>query len=305
MKKFLVLKIVAIVLAAVVVVGLVVMTAVFPYIWGYAFDTGKFDISGKAQTDEITVMSFNVRGFTTEDTGKRSWFYRAKLQRSLIAEVQPDIIGFQEATDNTIWYVTHHLKGYEFLIAKTNFEENEKNMYIAYRADRFKCEAQGWFWLSETPDVPSKSWNTACVRTAAYVNLVDNLSGKRFTVCDTHLDHVSRDARTNGMQVILDKKAEFEADRFILLGDMNCSSASQAYHKAIDGGLVDASNAAESAYFGEGATYHGWGEYLDNVPIDFFFVTPNITVDEYFVFDKTYDGVYPSDHFPIVMRIKL
>jgi len=299
------LKISLICVAAIIVVGLVVMTAVFPYIWRYAFDFGKFDISKKPQEETITIMSFNVRGFTTSDTKKRSWFYRAKLQRYLLEEAQPDIIGFQEATDNSIWYFEHHLKGYSFLIAKTNFEDNEKNMYIAYRSDRFTLISQGYFWLSETPDVPSKSWNSACVRTAAYTNLLDNLTGKELCVMDTHLDHVSEEARVNGMQVVLDKRATIHADRFILLGDMNCASWSAAYKKATSDGLVDASLVASKSYFGKGATYHGYGEYLDNVPIDFFFVTPNITVDEYFVFDKTYDGVYPSDHFPIVMSVRL
>lgn len=293
------------VIMAALLAGYVTLAVFFFYIPRYVLDFEKFDISEKPIEDEITVMSFNVRGYTSEDKFKKSWFYRAKLQRYVITENAPDIIGFQEATDNSIWYFTHRLVGYSFLIAQTDFENKEKNLYIAYRADRFELKEEGYFWLSETPDVPSKSWDAACVRSAAYVTLKDKQTGKVFTVLDTHLDHVSEAARVNGMQVILDKKQTLGFDTFILMGDMNSPSWSAAHNKATSGGLFDASDVAENTYFGRGSTYHSWGEWLDGVPIDFFFVTHDVNVSEYKVFDKTYDGVYPSDHFPIVMKITI
>ncbi len=287
------------------VIALVVVAAIFPYIPRYLFDPKKFDISEKPITDELTIMSFNVRGFTTSDWYKQSYFYRAPLQRKVIEENAPDIIGFQEATDVSVFYLKRHLKGYSFIIRTVDFEEKETSMYLAFRADRFEQVADGCFWLSETPDVPSRSWDTACVRCANYLTLRDKQTGKAFTVVNTHLDHVSELARRNGMQVILDKMTTLGVTSFVLMGDMNCPAGSAAYDKALDFGLKDASMIADDAYYGVGATYHGYGEYLYYPAIDFFFVTPDFSVNKYWVFDKLYDDVYPSDHFPIIMKASL
>ena len=170
----------------VLIIALVVVAAIFPYIPRYLFDIHKFDVSEKPITDELTIMSFNVRGFTTSDWYKQSYFYRAPLQRHVIEENAPDIIGFQEATDVSVWYLKRHLIGYTFFIKTTDFEEKETSMYLAYRTDRFKQLDEGYFWLSETPNEPSRSWDTACVRSAAYVTLKDVKTDKTFTVIDTH-----------------------------------------------------------------------------------------------------------------------
>ncbi|MBO4380687.1 MAG: endonuclease/exonuclease/phosphatase family protein [Clostridia bacterium] len=304
-KKKIWILIVAIAIMAALLAGYITLAVFFFYIPRFVVDFGKYDISEKPIEDEITVMSINVRGYTSADKFRKSWFYRAKLQRYLIEEAEPDIIGFQEATNPTIWYNERHLVGYTFVEKQMNFEDNDSNLFLAYRTDRFEKQEEGYFWLSETPDTPSKSWDTACVRYAAYVKLKDNRTGKTLVVLDTHLDHVSSAARANGMQVILDKTEHLNADNLIIMGDMNSSYGGAAYKKAISAGLLDASEVAAKTYHGKGSTYHNWGEYLDGVPIDFFFVSPAITVNEYYVFDKTFDGVYPSDHFPIVMKIEL
>ena len=107
------------------------------------------------------------------------------------------------------------------------------------------------------------------------------------------------------MQVILDKMSALGVASFVLMGDMNCPAGSAAYEKAINFGLKDASMVADDAYYGVGATYQGYGEHIDYPAIDFFFVTSDFAVSKYYVFDKLYDGAYPSDHFPIVMKASL
>ena len=53
-------------------------------------------------------------------------------------------------------------------------------------------------------------------------------------------------------------------------------------------------------------TYQCFGEHLDNENIDYFMISKTgIKVSEYKVVTDTYDGVYPSDHFPIVMKFTL
>jgi endonuclease/exonuclease/phosphatase family metal-dependent hydrolase len=55
-----------------------------------------------------------------------------------------------------------------------------------------------------------------------------------------------------------------------------------------------------------GATYQNWGANRDDENIDYFMISKQgIKVNGYKIIQTTYDGVYPSDHFPIVIDITL
>ena len=64
----------------------------------------------------ITMMSCNLRCLTPLDLGKKSWFYRADLLLSDIADQAPGIIGFQEATRWQYDYMVDVLTGYDSVI---------------------------------------------------------------------------------------------------------------------------------------------------------------------------------------------
>lgn len=56
----------------------------------------------------------------------------------------------------------------------------------------------------------------------------------------------------------------------------------------------------------DGTTYRAWGTKLTNERIDYCLVSKTkIEVEKYAVLQNAYNGVYPSDHFPIYMRIKI
>ena len=52
----------------------------------------------------------------------------------------------------------------------------------------------------------------------------DLKTGKTFVAFNTHLDHVSKDARRNGMKLILERMARYAQGRPVFLtGDMNAT----------------------------------------------------------------------------------
>lgn len=277
--------------------------ALDPFVFRFLWFGENFDISQKGENEPLTVMSFNVRYDASGDRYERSWHYRADLIVKTIAKEKPDIIGFQEAQQTHTDYFRNHLRGYAFKEAYRENAAEKEGALIAYRRDAFQLMGSGMFWLSESPDVQSKSWGSENYRVASYVTLKDK-SDKTFTAMDTHLDHVSSLARFKGMDVILNQINALKLPTPILMGDMNDTEHSAMYLAAI-GGLLDAQKAAKTTYLGPGATYHAFGEALDNPRIDFFFVDPSVEVENYRVVDVTYDGVYPSDHFPIAMDIQL
>lgn len=275
------------------------------YSFRYVRDREIFDVSKKASDGEgMTVMSFNLRTTVMQDLFKEGWYYRAKLVRQVIKEIAPDVIGFQEINRIHEHFLRAHLRGYSFFMAYRTNGPFKEGMMIAYRSDRFEGKDGGYFWLSETPDKLSKDWGTGSYRIAAHIELTDKKTGKTFTVMDTHLDNVSEEARAKGMKVILERKEKAGLGTMILMGDMNDIEDSPMYKLATKG-LSDARKKTEDVYTGPGSTFHGFGRYYIMKGIDFFFVSPDVDVNKYYVYDKKYDGVYPSDHFPIVMNVNV
>lgn len=257
------------------------------------------------QPESIRVMSANLRCFNPQDIGKKSWFYRADLILKNIEAEAPSIIGFQEATKWQYAYLCKSLPGYDSVITYRDNSPFSEGCPIFYDTERYALQDKGSFWLSETPDVMSKDWDSKCYRVCSYVILEEKASGRQFVVFNTHLDHVSDEARINGIGVVLDKIQQFGGLPSMIMGDFNAEEDSETYRSATEN-FSDAKYQTENAVGLHSATYQNWGESPDRNPIDYFMISKTgFTVEKYEVVDTTYDGVYPSDHFPILVDLIL
>ena len=298
MKKV-VISVICVLLAVILTVG-VLNLAYYPK---YKKSTAHFNITEEASSEGITVMSANVRTWSPTDVLKKSWFYRADLLMENIASQKPDIIGFQEVTPVHYRYLTGALEGYDNVLTYRDNSKLHEGCPVFYNTARFDLNDKGSFWLSETPDEMSKDWGAACYRICSYVILTEKATGKQLVVFNTHLDHVSDTARINGIHVVLDKIQQFGGLPSIIMGDFNADESSETY-KAATADFLDAKYQTENTM--TGATYQNWGKSLDRENIDYFMISKTgIAVNAYKIIDTTYDGVYPSDHFPITVNITL
>ena len=289
----------AVILAVVIVFG-ALDTAYYSH---YKKAKSEFDISAAEKSDEITLISVNVRTWSPTDVLKKSWFYRADLIVKNIADTAPDIIGFQEVTPVHYKYLTETLKGYDNVIAYRDNSPLHEACPVFYSTERFELTDKGSFWLSETPEEMSKDWGAACYRICSYVILKDKTNNKQLVVFNTHLDHISDEARINGINVVLDKIKQFGGLPSVIMGDFNADESSETYAAATEL-FLDAKYQTENT--DSGATYQQWGKKLDDENIDYFMISKTgIKVNEYKVVDTTFDGVYPSDHFQIMIKINL
>lgn len=251
----------------------------------------------------ICVMSSNLRCISPTDLGKKSWFNRAELILNGIETEKPSIIGFQEATKWQYSYLCDTLPDYDSVITYRDNAFNSEGCPVFYRKDIYKLVDKGSFWLSETPDEMSKDWGAACYRNCTYAILEDIESAKQFVIFNTHLDHISDEARINGIAVVLDKIKEFGSLPSLIMGDFNCEEDSETY-RAVTENFLDAKYQTENTM--TSATYQNFGKELDRHCIDYFMISKEgFTVNSYKVLTDTYDGVYPSDHFPIVTNLTL
>ncbi len=251
----------------------------------------------------ITVMSCNVRCWNPQDTGKRSWLYRADLIVKNIENNAPSIIGFQEVTKWQYAYLRDCLAGFDSVIEYRDGTLFAEGCPIFYRTDLYELIDKGSFWLSETPEEMSKDWDSKCYRICSYVILNELSSGKQFVVFNTHLDHVSDEARVKGIGVVLDKISQFGGLPSMIMGDFNATEDSVTYSKVTEN-FLDAKYQTENTV--TSCTYQCFGEKLDSDCIDYFMISKTgLEVESYKVITDTFDGVYPSDHFPILAEFKL
>src|SRR5699024_5287481 len=127
------------------------------------------------------VGSFNLRYANPNDTGNL-WSQREPIVVNLIQFHDFDILGTQEGLIDMLNDLSRDLKKYDrYGIGRDDGKDAGEHSAIYYKKDKFSLLDSGDFWLSETPDKPSKGWNsTCCNRIASWVKLKDKNNGNSF-----------------------------------------------------------------------------------------------------------------------------
>lgn len=293
MKK--ILKALLVILLAIIMIGMIVLFWYYPH-----YVSHKQPVQAAIQ-QELRIMSCNLRCLSPLDLGHKSWFYRADLIMEEIQTQAPGIIGFQESTQWQYRYLVDTMPQYDSVITYRDDSIIAEGCPIFYQKDRFTLVDKGSFWLSETPDVMSKDWGAAHYRICSYVILTDHTSGKDFVVFNTHLDHVSDEARIKGIQVVLSKIEEFGSLPAVIMGDLNAEEDSETY-ESVTQFFLDARYAAPETM--DCGTYQNWGQLENGRRIDYFMVSPGgFRINRYAVLNQRHGGIYISDHFPIILDL--
>ena len=180
---------------------------------------------------------------------------------------------------------------------------------IFYRHDAFQLISQGGYSLSPTPHVPGPlGWDSACVRLAAWVRLIDKASGSEFRLVNTHLDHVGQLARENQARIVNEDAAAYPADYpHLLSGDMNCAAGNPAIDTFLKGGWQD-TYAQVHGTDDPGATFHSFqGPNFngDLGKIDWIFSHGAVRATGAEIIRDHNQGRYPSDHYFVTTEVEL
>lgn len=248
----------------------------------------------------LKVMTFNVRAGVANDQ-ENSWQYRRKAAADMILDQRPVVFGVQEAVDFQLDYFLEHCPMYQCVgVGREDGVKGGEHMSVFYDTTRIALLDWGTYWLSETPDVPSKGWDAACKRTATWTLLKDLSCNKEFFFVNTHLDHIGQEARRNGLALIVERIGKMNPDGFpmILTGDFNvfpddpCLTDLRAM-------MADAWETAPE--IDEGPTWHDWGKGTDTRHIDYIFYSGFSKCTSLVRLTKSYDNMpFVSDHYPVV-----
>ena len=266
-------------------------------------------LAGPAAPGDLHVMSFNLRYASVD--GPYPWAHRRPVVRSLLDAERPDLVGTQEGLAGQLDDVRADL-GTAYGFVGTGREGGRQGEFSAifYRVDRLTALQHEVFWLSDTPDVVgSNTWGARCVRMATWARFRDTVTGREFCLVNTHLDHISENARRRSAALIRDRIAAFGPGLpVVLTGDFNTpAGADSPAYRLLTGAaaLVDAWTAAPRrgpAY----STWHGFGPVVVDGPrIDWILVTPDIAVEAAAVNPFRNGDRFPSDHLPVQARLRL
>ena len=179
---------------------------------------------------------------------------------------------------------------------------------IFYKKDEFTLLSKGDFWLSQTPDKPSLGWDaTCCNRICSWVQLQHKKSGKKFFFFNVHYDHQGVVARKESSKLILKKIKEIaDKSTVIFTGDFNGSTSTEWYQTIANSGILkDTYNEVKFPY-ANNASFNAFGKARQsNDIIDHIFVSDQFKVIRWGLLTDTYHGKFPSDHFPVLVELKL
>ena len=268
-----------------------------------------FSFKKYAGSDEIKIMSFNVRTKTSETDPANNWDNRKAACVELIKDQRPSVIGFQEAQYTLQWsYLKEQLASiYDgYGVNRDTGDESGKGevMGILYDKNTVEKIDSGTFWLSETPNTPSKGFGANYSRNATWGLFKHIPSGKTFYYINTHLDHQVANAQIEGMKLISQHFEKYkESYPVFLTGDLNITAANVALDP-IESYMYNARYAAPSSYSDFKNTYNGWKVGGKNI-IDHIYCSNNLRVVEYHTIDDNYGVPFVSDHYPIYAIVKL
>lgn len=279
----------------------------------------------------LSVMSYNVR-FDNPAVDPYTWRERRDDVASVIRFHRPDVVGLQEALHGQLDDLRERLPSYEWLSAGRAEARNAgEYAAVGYDAERFEAVAESAFWLSESPEERgSVGWDARFPRLVRWVRLRERATDAELVHFNTHFDHEGETARLRSADLLADRIPEVAPDAAVVVtGDLNCVESSAPYRRLVD----DADGTGES----EGADGNGSGDgdadrrslrdgqYASDTPhhgpvttrTDFDALVPDRKIDHVLVSsdvevtghavcaDTTGDGLYPSDHLPILADLSV
>ncbi len=283
----------------------------------------------QVQPTHFNVATFNLRNANGGDSLRgNGWGKRYPVIASMVQYHDFDIFGTQECFIHQLKDMKNALPDYDYIgVGRDDGKERGEHSAIFFRKDKFEVVDKGDFWLSETPDVPSKGWDAVLPRICSWGHFKCKDTGFEFLFFNLHMDHIGKNARVQSAFLVQDKMIELGKGKnlpAILTGDFNVDQTHKSYEAFVSKGLLkDSYEAAEFRYALNGTFSSFDPNSFTESRIDHIFLSPVFKVKKYGVLTDTYRSIIgtgekqdardcpkeidikayqartPSDHFPI------
>lgn len=255
----------------------------------------------------LTVMTYNLKFASPKPPN--AWPVRRPLMREVIRQSAPDVFGTQEGLYPQLKDLATDLPEYAWIGTGRDGGSRGEFMAVFYRKARFEPLAFDHFWLSDTPDViGSSTWGNSNRRMVTWVRFLDHQTKQEFFFWNTHFDHQLQPAREKSAKLVRERVAALDTKLpLILTGDFNAAAGTnQVYRILTEGGFFADTWMTAKERKGEGlSTTNGFKAIGRNgVRIDWILTRGEVVADSTEIVTYSRDGQFPSDHFPVVAKLR-
>lgn len=251
---------------------------------------------------KISIISFNIR--CCNDPDGNSIAERAPRLSAVTSKYDADLIGFQEYRPAWESYVAELYGDKYDIFNKYRSEKIDvESSPLLWKRDRFEHIRDGYFWLSDTPEIESRGWDEKfnCFRMCVYVVLKDKKSGEMFTFMNTHFGFGDK-CQVNSAKLICDYSKKISDYPTFIVGDFNMTPDSAGY-AAMTENFTDVNAVTANDLK---STYHGYKpESIKDGHIDYCFADKSITPVTQKIVDDLVDTKFPSDHYGLYIELKI
>lgn len=250
---------------------------------------------------KIKVISFNIRSM--DDPNGHSIAERAPRLKKVLEPYDADVIGMQEYVPLWEEHIAREFGDKYEIFNKYRTQTGWiESAPILWKKDKLECIKKGYFWLSDTPEVESRGWDTLPHnRICTFAILRDRNSGEEFCFMNTHFGF-GDECQVKSSALIAKYARELSELPTFVTGDFNMTANSKGYEE-ITRHLADVNMLTARDMR---STYHGYDLSVErDSHIDYCFVNDKVTAISQRIIDEVVGGKFPSDHFGIYSEIEI
>jgi endonuclease/exonuclease/phosphatase family metal-dependent hydrolase len=255
---------------------------------------------------ELNLITCNIR-FDNPADGANAWPLRRDFLSETLLKHSPDIIATQEGRFDQLQELKSSLGNFHLLDEHRSWIKERMYPTFYLRKDKFEVINSEDLWLSETPNLAgSRSFNSAFPRLFTWVRVQPKGSAKNLLFVNTHLDHVKSETRAEQARVLAQEVKRISTDQDLLcfMGDYNEGPDLRVREILTESfSLIDS---WKSFNLKEETSHHGFkGVFPEGSRIDWILVDERIEILSSEMDKTNRNGLYPTDHFPVITKIKL
>lgn len=248
----------------------------------------------------MKIMTFNLR-YDNETDGKHSWSFRQGALLKMIRKQKADVIGTQETTDRIYAFLKFHCRSYHLVGDGRNADRKGERCTVLIKKSRYEVLETETVWLNgdfhKAGDLDPRE---GFARICTMVLIQDKQTHVKTRIFNAHLAYQSEPVILRNGEQLLNYIRSFKSTMipFVLMGDFNSSIDKplhqpllQRYHE----GYITLNQPRPN-------TFHAYGDPQGIDAIDFIY-TDKLTFQSITTDSGTFDGLYPSDHYPVIAEL--
>lgn len=259
------------------------------------------------KNESINFMSFNIHSSYDSNEYYNSWSKRKNLVIQTIRHINPDVIAFQDVSEEQLKYLEDELPDYKSIGKSNGIEKEAIYNPIFYKKDYLDILEENTFWLSENPsEVASFSWDSKSINTCTWANF--KYGRYQFIVASTQFDKESEKSRKESTNLILNTFKSKKLDNIILAGTFNTDLNNKDMESFNSKEILHLSDAFKKANIINGTSakttkhdYKGF-QNKDSKRLDYIFTSQNMYITTAEIITYHEKSNYPSSHYPLNIK---